>query len=278
MSTIRTNAVVTRRAALGLSLGSLAAAAFARPSARAEALERRQDLYPIFTEHGAVGTFVLYDATADSLVLVDAERAKQRFVPASTFKIANSLIALEAGAVKDADEVIPYGGKPQQIKAWEKDMPMREAIKVSNVRVYQELARRIGLEHYRVWLDRLRYGNREIGTAVDRFWLDGPLRISAVEQARFVALLANQKLDASARSQAITREILRSEEKDSAALFAKTGWYFSKTETSIGWWTGWVEREGRTLAFSLNIDMPKLSDAPKRIEIGKALLAKLRAY
>lgn len=274
----RTNAVLTRRTALSLSISGVAAAALARPSARAETLERRQDLYPIFTEHGAVGTFVLFDASADRLVLVNPERGTQRFVPASTFKIVNSLIALETGAVKDADEVVPYGGKPQQIKDWEKDMPMREAIKVSNVPVYQELARRIGLEQYRVWLDRLRYGNREIGTVVDRFWLDGPLRISAVEQARFVALLAQRKLDASARSQAITREILRQEEKDGAVLFAKTGWYFSTTETSIGWWTGWVEREGRVLAFSLNIDMPKLSDAPKRIEIGKALLAKLGAY
>lgn len=278
MSTIRANAVVTRRAALFLSICGLATTATSPPSARGEALDRREDLYPIFKEHGVTGTFVLYDPAADRIVLVNAERARQRFVPASTFKIPNSLIALETGVVNDADEVIPYGGKPQQIKAWEKDMPMREAIAVSNVPVYQELARRIGIERYREWLDRLKYGNRQTGTVVDRFWLDGPLTISVVEQARFVALLAQQKLDASARSQSIVRDILRMEEKGSAVLFAKTGWYFSKTETSIGWWTGWVERNGRVLAFSLNIDMPELSDAPKRIAIGKALLAKLAIY
>ena len=120
------------------------------------------------------------------------------------------------------------------------------------------------------WLERLDYGNREIGTVVDRFWLDGPLKISAVEQAKFVARLAQGKLDASAEAQAQVREILRVEESDGAILFGKTGW-----DQKVGWWTGWVEREDKIFAFSLNMPMEKLADAPKRIEIGKALLAKL---
>ena len=271
MSSIDT--VVPRRAVLGLSIGGLAATAFACRSARGETLERREELNPIFQEQGAAGTFVLYEASADRLVLVNAERARQRFGPASTFKITNSLIALETGVVKDADEVIPYGGKPQRVKEWERDMSMREAIAVSNVPVYQELARRIGLERYKAWLERLKYGNREIGTVVDRFWLDGPLAISAVEQARFVALLAQNKLDASARSQSMVRDIMRQEERNGAVLFAKTGW-----TGKIGWWTGWVERDGGVFAFSLNIDMQNMSDGPKRISISKELLSKLGVY
>lgn len=263
--------VLTRRAALGLAIGGVATSALAiRDGAAGEAVERR-DLNAIFDEHSAVGAFVLYDAAADRLVTVNAARANRRYVPASTFKIANSLIALETGVVADENEVIPYGGKPQIIKAWEKDMPMREAITASNVPVYQELARRVGLERYRVWLARLNYGNRQTGTAVERFWLDGPLEISAIEQARFVTLLAERKLDASARSQSIVREILRIEDRDGAVLYGKTGW-----DGQIGWWTGWVEREGRVSAFSLNIDLQKMADAPKRIAIGKSLLGKLR--
>jgi beta-lactamase class D len=38
------------------------------------------------------------------------------------------------------------------------------------------------------------YGNTEIGTAVDTFWLPGPLKISAVEQTRFLAKLAQDAL------------------------------------------------------------------------------------
>jgi beta-lactamase class D len=259
----------TRRAVLAFPFGALTAMAFARSSANAESLIR-DDLLRHFEKHGLTGTFVLYDVDGDRMTLVNAQRAEERFVPASTFKIPNSVIALETGVVRDENEVIPYGGKPQLVKAWEKDMSMREALPVSNVPVYQELARRIGLERYRVWLDRLGYGNRELGTVVDRFWLDGPLKISAVEQVRFVARLAQGKLDASARAQSVVRDILRLEETGGATIYAKTGW-----AEEIGWWTGWVERDGKVFAFSLNMPLAKMEDAPKRIEIGKALLSEL---
>jgi beta-lactamase class D len=74
-------------------------------------------------------------------------------------------------------------------------MSMREAIGASAVPIYQELARRIGLERYQQWLARLGFGNRQTGAALETFWLDGPRQISAIEQARFVANLAQGKLD-----------------------------------------------------------------------------------
>src|SRR5499427_7776334 len=94
-----------------------------------------------------------------------------------------------------------------------------EAIALSAVPIYQELARRIGLERYQEWLPRLDFGNRQMGTIVDTFWLDGPLETSAIEEARFVARLAQQKLDASIRSQSITRDIIRLESRDGKILY-----------------------------------------------------------
>ena len=243
-------------------------------AASAATIVERPDLAAAFAEQGTPGTFVLYDASAGRLTVVDRARAARRYVPASTFKIANSLIALETGAVKDEREVIPYGGKPQPFPQWERDMDLRDAIRVSNVPVYQEVARRIGRKRMQARLDRLGYGNRRIGTVVDRFWLDGPLQISAMEQARFVARLAQGKLPLSERSQRIVRDILRVEEKGGAALFAKTGWASGPTP-QIGWWVGWVEREGRVYSFALNIDMASADDTPKRVAIGRSLLARL---
>ena len=240
----------------------------------AGATQERADVMTVFKDHGVAGTFVLYDAAGDRLLTVDDGRARRRYVPASTFKIANSLIALEVGVVKDENEVIPYGGKPQPFKAWEKDMPMREAITASNVPIYQELARRIGLERYHTWLERLAYGNRETGGALETFWLDGPLEISAIEQAQFVAALAQQKLPLSLRSQAIVRDILRLETTGGRVLYGKTGWRFSGTP-QLGWWTGWVEQDGKPIAFALNIDMGSPDDAKKRVAIGRIMLTKL---
>jgi beta-lactamase class D len=233
----------------------------------------RPDLAAVFAEHGTPGTFVLYDVAADRLTVVDRARAARRYAPASTFKIPNSLIALETGAVRDEAEVIPYGGEPQPFDSWERDMHLRDAIRVSNVPVYQEVARRIGRARMKAQVERLGYGNRDIGAVIDRFWLDGPLAISAVEQARFVARLARGKLPLSARSQSVVREILRQEGEPD--LYAKTGWARGVARPDIGWWVGWVEREGKVHAFALNIDMASPDDTPKRLAIGRALLAKL---
>jgi beta-lactamase class D len=175
--------------------------------------------------------------------------------------------------VRDENEIIPYGGKPQPNKAWEKDMSMRKAIKISAVPIYQELARRIGLQRYGTWLAKLDYGNRETGTALERFWLDGPLAISAVEQAQFLARLALGTLPASERSHAIVRDILERESKDGRTLVGKTGW-----SLNIGWWTGWVDDGGKIATFALNIDMLTMQEAGKRIAIGKTLLAHLGLF
>ncbi|MBV1887427.1 MAG: hypothetical protein KUG61_10115, partial [Parvibaculaceae bacterium] len=87
-------------------------------AAQAEEVIERPDLLKVFQEHHAVGTFALYDPKTDQLTVVGAKRAATRYVPASTFKIANSLIALETKAVRDENEIIPYGGQPQPVKTW----------------------------------------------------------------------------------------------------------------------------------------------------------------
>lgn len=243
-------------------------------AARAAFLEERPDLKSLFAEHGTPGTFVLYDVSGDRIVAVDGARAQRRFIPASTFKIVNSLIALETGAVKDESEVVPYGGGPQPFPRWERDMNLRDAIRASNVPVYQEVARRIGLARMRPLVEKLGYGNGRVGSVVDRFWLDGPLEISALEQAIFLARLARGRLPLSARSQSVVREILRLEQTREASLFGKTGWVFGRTP-QLGWWVGWVEREGRIHAFALNIDMASADDAGKRVTLGRLMLERL---
>jgi beta-lactamase class D len=54
-----------------------------------------------FSDQGVVGTFVLFDVASDTVFVWNEKRARERFVPASTFKIANSLIGLNVGAVKN---------------------------------------------------------------------------------------------------------------------------------------------------------------------------------
>lgn len=237
----------------------------------------RPDLERIFTEHAVTGTFAFLDVSEDRLEVVNPDRARQRFFPASTFKIANSLIALEVGVVADENEVIPYGGKPQPIKSWEKDMSMREAITVSNVPVYVELAHRIGIERYGVWLERLGYGNQQTGQVVKPFWLVGPLKISALEQVDFLSRLANTDLPANIDTQAIVGDIIRMEEGDGATLYAKSGWS-TAPDPQIAWWVGWIERDGKVFVFALNIDVNSRKEADLREPLTKTFLEQMGVW
>lgn len=229
----------------------------------------------IFEQAGMTGTFVLYDPVNNQLTGHARSRANTRYHPASTFKIPNALIGLSTGVVSNVDEVLPYGGGPQRFKSWEQDMSLRDAIVASNLPVYQEMARSIGLERMRDHVARLGYGNSEVGSSVDTFWLAGPLAISAVEQTRFLAKLADGALPYPSELQANVREISQLEQHNGVTLYGKTGWAY---EIGIGWWVGWVEKNGQSYPFALNIDMRDIAEASKRIELGKASLTALGLY
>jgi len=243
--------------------------------AHAAGWEENPQVGELFKSAGVNGTFVLYDVTAQTYIGHDEARAEKRFVPASTFKIPNTLIGLSVGAVASVDEVLPYRGPAQPfVKAWAKDMGLREAIALSNVPIYQELARRIGLERMRENVARLDYGNKEIGTTVDSFWLTGPLKISAVEQTQFLARLAQDALPFPQDFQKSVREIVLLDQGTNWQLYGKTGWE-NAPGPGVGWWVGWVQKDGRVYAFALNMDMRTETDASKRVELGKASLKAL---
>jgi len=236
----------------------------------------------VFSKAKVKGTFVLYDVSKQQLIGHDQKRAETRFIPASTFKIANSLIGLHTGVVSSVDEVFyHHDGKPKMLKAWEQDMGMREAIKTSNAGAFQVLARRIGLSAMQDNIHTLNYGNGDIGKSVDTFWLDGPLKISAVEQTSFLARLAQGQLPYPSAIQAEVRDAVKLEATENWVLYGKTGWT-NKDQPGIGWFVGWVEQGGNTYSFALNINVPQDNVPPelpsalsKRLEITKASLRAL---
>lgn len=233
--------------------------------------EAHLEIKKLFENAHIQGTFVLYDVMKDQFIGYNQIRAKTRFVPASTFKIPHTLIGLSTGAVESVDDMLPYGGLPQPFKVWEKDMSLREAIIISNIAIYQELAKRIGLVAMQQAIIKMDYGNKNIGEHINHFWLEGPLKISALEQVQFLAKLAEKTLPFPSSYQKEVHEIILIEQSDNWKLYAKTGWE-NAPNSGIGWWVGWVEKDHHIYAFALNLDISKASDASKRIELGKACL------
>lgn len=228
----------------------------------------RADLEAVFAEAGVNGTFVLFDAGDRSGVVVNLEEARERAVPASTFKLPNTLIALQTGEVSDVDEVIsPDSGE---------ELSLREALPTTDVPVHQEVADRIGFEQMSTWVDRFDYGNRKVGEegATDRFWLEGPLEISALEQATFVAELARAELPVDVEHQHAVRDLLAMEEGPDYQLFGRTGLGVN-VDPVPGWWVGWVEHGNELHTFALRLEIEEEGDADLRESLGRELLVAL---
>ena len=175
-------------------------------------------------QRGVAGTALIFDEASNRYLVFDRKRAETRFSPASTFKIFNAMVALETGAVKDEYEVIRWDGVERQFPDWNRDHSLASGMKFSVVWFYQEMARRAGQQRMQHWIDEAGYGNRDIGGGIDRFWLSGALRISAVEQIGFLRRLAAGTLPFSARSQETVRRITIQESAPDYVLHGKTGW------------------------------------------------------
>ena len=226
-----------------------------------------------FDAKGVPGTFVLYEPLQDRHRVLDAKRARRGFLPQSTFKVANALIGLEVGALNDELEVFRWDGRPKPVMLWERDHDLASGMAFSVVWMFQEIARRTGKARMREWLDRLEYGNRDMSGGIDLFWLQGGLRISAMEQVAFLHRLAEGRLPATQRAQRLVREALVVEKTPAYTLYAKTGTSSQAIKDPVWWWVGWVERKGRPQAyFAMNFTPHGANRFHDRFEIGRAIL------
>ncbi|ENU5940771.1 OXA-24 family carbapenem-hydrolyzing class D beta-lactamase [Acinetobacter baumannii] len=193
-------------------------------------------------------------------------RANKEYVPASTFKMLNALIGLENHKAT-TNEIFKWDGKKRTYPMWEKDMTLGEAMALSAVPVYQELARRTGLELMQKEVKRVNFGNTNIGTQVDNFWLVGPLKITPVQEVNFADDLAHNRLPFKLETQEEVKKMLLIKEVNGSKIYAKSGWGMGVTP-QVGWLTGWVEQaNGKKIPFSLNLEMKEGISGSIRNEI-----------
>ncbi|HMN33443.1 MAG: class D beta-lactamase [Chitinophagaceae bacterium] len=200
----------------------------------------------VFKKYGIDSAcFELVDNNHDIVHVYNLERASKRFSPASTFKIMNSLIALETSTAPDEKFIIKWDGQ-QRNAEWDKDMDMREAFNVSNVYYFQELAKKIGKISMQKYLDTIRYGNKNIGNSIEQFWLNDSLKITADEQVGFIKKLYFDKLPMSQRTQRIVRSMLLKEDEQGYKLYYKTGTkevIENNQKHLMAWLVGYAERK-----------------------------------
>ncbi len=271
--------MINRRHTLSLlaALSFLPSRSFADIATRHS--EIHTDLARRFTDEGTVGAFVGYKVDDELIIASDKDRCGQGMLPASTFKIPNSVIALETGVVGDPDiDVFKWDGVVRSIAAWNRDHTLRSAIAVSAVPVYQEIARRIGVERMQKYVDLFDYGNRDIGGGIDQFWLTGNLRIDPFQQVDFVDRLRRGVLPVSKRSQDLVRDILPVTKTGDAVIRAKSGLLGAEIgKPSLGWMVGWVEKDGANTVFALNLDCTEPRHIADRMNLVQQCLADIGA-
>lgn len=208
-----------------------------------------------FQEAKSDGCFVLYDLKRDRYIRYNANRCQKRFIPASTFKIFNSLVALETKAIADENTVIAWDGVQREFPVWNQDQNMRTAFTRSVVWFYQDLARKIGEERMKKYIQMVGYGNQDISAKIDSFWLNGNLRISPNEQVKFLIRLYKEELPFSNSVMKTVKDIMVIERKDSYTLSGKTGWSRSPDGTNnLGWYVGYVEKDNNVYFYALNFE------------------------
>mgnify|MGYP003673691970 FL=1 len=217
----------------------------------------KPEFQSIIDSSDVIGSILIYDLNQDVYYSNDFEWSNKGNLPASTFKIANSIIGLETGVIENDSVIFKWDGEKKWLKNWEQDLILRDAFQFSCVHCYQEVARKVGSKRMNDYVSKLNYGNLEIdATNIDKFWLEGASRISQMQQIDFLKRLYNFELPISKRTESIMRNIMLIEETDQYKLSGKSGLSNNNGEYN-GWFVGFVEFKNNTYLFATNLEPKK---------------------
>jgi beta-lactamase class D len=208
-----------------------------------------------FDENKVNGTFAIFNNGTGEFTVYNLKRYRDSsFLPASTFKIVNSLIGLQTGKITNDSMIIKWDGVVRQRAEWNKDLTMYEAFRVSAVPYYQEVARRIGKDTMQFWLDSISYGTKKITTRIDTFWLDNSLKITPDEQLGLVKRLYFHQLPFFDTYEDIVKRAMLFDDNANYKLSYKTGWGQDEKGKQLAWIVGWIEENKHPYFFVLNFE------------------------
>ena len=231
-----------------------------------------------FTENKVDGCFALMDNGTGQFTVHNLSRYRDSsYLPASTFKIVNSLIGLQSGKITNDSMIIKWDGKKNWVDNCNQDLSMYRAFRFSCLPYYQEVARRIGKTDMQRWLDSLKYGTQKITSSIDSFWIDNSLRIKPDEQLGLVKKLYFDQLPFFKSYQEVVKKAMLFENNSNYRLGYKTGWGTTENGHALGWIVGWIEENNHPYFFVLNIESPNkdFDMIPVRMKILKDILKQL---
>ncbi len=208
---------------------------------------------------------VVADARTGAVLKQEGD-CETRATPASTFKIAISLMGYDAGFLKDAHQpALPFKeGYPDWNPSWRSTTDPAKWMKDSVVWYSQQITTAIGDERFARYVDEFDYGNEDVAGDPDkhngltRAWLTSSLEISPLEQLAFLRKVVGGDLPVSPRAYELTRTLVDVGIQPSGwHVYGKTGAGPAKNRDGTkaagkpwGWFVGWAEKGDRTVVFA----------------------------
>nr|WP_231753013.1 class D beta-lactamase [Burkholderia sp. TSV86] len=206
---------------------------------------------------------VVADA-ATGRVLVQQGDCATRVTPASTFKIAISLMGFDSGVLKDehAPALAYRAGYPDWGgPAWREPTDPARWIKLSIFWYSQQVTQALGQVRFQKYTGAFGYGNMDVTTmqgernGVMGAWVNSSLRISPLEQVDFMRKIVNRTLPISAHAYDMTEHITALDARpDGWVVHGKTGTGSPgiryDAARAYGWFVGWATKGSRTLVFA----------------------------
>ncbi|RXG11232.1 beta-lactamase class D [Leeuwenhoekiella aestuarii] len=208
----------------------------------------------ILDSAGVEGSILIFDLKNDTYYSNDFQWAETGRLPASTFKITNSIIALETGVVENDSTLFKWDGEDRSLESWEQDLILKEAFHYSCVPCYQEVARKIGAQRMSQYVSKLEYGAMDVDSKnIDMFWLEGDSRISQFQQIDFLKRFYESELPISERTEMIMKQMMIIAENENYTLRGKTGWSI-RNGNNNGWFVGYIETGDDIYFFATNVE------------------------
>lgn len=226
-------------------------------------------------------------ASENNQIIHSEGECEKRYTPASTFKIAISVMGFDSGILID-DMHPTWGFKPGYVdwlKRWKQ--PYNPKLWISNSCVWysQMITKKLGMKQFTEYTKRLSYGNHDtsgnkgINNGLTSCWLSSSLSISPKEQIDFLDKLVANRLNASIGAQESTKSILYQETLPGGwKLYGKTGNGSQLDDEGnkiqdrqVGWFVGFIRKDKKILTFAYLIADEDTQDTYASVRANAAL-------
>ncbi|HEU5366469.1 MAG TPA: penicillin-binding transpeptidase domain-containing protein [Hanamia sp.] len=229
------------------------------------------DLKKYFDSAHVDGSFSFLNNQLGDITVYNMKLDTLRLSPGTSFKILNTLIGVQTGKIMNENTVIKTDS------AANKSLTLKEAFNTSSVPYFQSMARQIGKDTMKFWIDSISYGNKNISGPVDSFWLNNTLKISPDEQLGLMSKIYFEQLPFQKYAQQMVESLMLQEDNTLYKLSYTTGTGIDEKNNSFGWTLGWVEENRHVYFFVTFIKTPdrNLDLKATAIHISKSILKEM---